>query len=282
MSATDTTMSARAVRLRARGPRVLFYGLSAILCLVGLRTLIAGPPKPSTVTQIVRAGPTVATTAFAESFARAYLTWPADGSRDVREQQLAPFLSRSLSADAGVRPGSGVTQSVQWARSVTARSNPGGPTMVTVAAQTSAGLVYLAVPVATSAAGFLSVVSYPSIVGGPAVDHSLSRAVEDRVEDDALTVVVRRALGNYLGGSDGNLRADLAPDAVISLPGQRLTVASVDPPTWVVVGRRVATEVTATDDRSTTYTLRYELDVERRDRWYVRSLTVEPTTKESS
>lgn len=252
----------------------------AIIGLVGIRSLATGPPEPSTVTQIVRSGPTVATTSFAESFVRAYLTWPADGGTD-RQELMAPFLSEGLDSDGGVRPGGGVIQSVQWTNVVGART-AGSRTTVTVAAQTTGGLVYLAVPVVVSSEGFLSVVAYPSIVGAPAVDHDLSLADEEPVDDDDLSVVVKRALENYLSGSEDNLRADLTPDAVVSLPAQPLETSHVDDLTWVVSGRRVAVQVTADDARDTSFTLRYELDVERRDRWYVRALTVEPTTKESS
>jgi hypothetical protein len=279
VSAT-TTRSARTVRFQARAPRVAFYGLMAILALVGVRSLVAGPPEPSTITQVVRSGPTVATTSFAESFARAYLTWPAD-DRGAREALLAPFLAKGLDSHAGVQPAGGVTQSVQWASAVAARE-AGRRTVVTVAAQTNTGLLYLAVTVAVSVRGYLAVVAYPSIVGAPAVDHDLQMPTGDAVDDDALTVVVGRALRNYLAGSEANLRADLAPEAVVSLPTRRLQAGQVDDLTWATFGRRVATEVVATDEAGSSFTLRYELDVERRDRWYVRTLTVEPTTKESS
>ncbi len=148
---------------------------------------------------------------------------------------------------------------------------------MTVAAGTSQGLVYLAVAVRRDERGLLSVSAAPALVGPPPVDRSADAPDEEEVEDPNVRAVADRAVRNYLAGQRENLLADLAPDATVSLPPQRLSVRSTEAVTWALPGRRVAVEVQAEDELRNRWTLRYELEVQRRDRWYVRSLHVDPT-----
>jgi hypothetical protein len=129
--------------------------------------------------------------------------------------------------------------------------------------------------------GFLYVSDYPALVGPPAIDSNPAPRSEDEVDDDALVDVVDRALRNYLAGNANNLTADLTPDALVSLPTEPMKVNETDQPTWVVPGRRVAVQITARDARENGWTLRYELEVEKRERWYVRSVQVDPTFRDS-
>ncbi|HWT92074.1 MAG TPA: hypothetical protein VN238_03690, partial [Solirubrobacteraceae bacterium] len=94
-------------------------------------------------------------------------------------------------------------------------------------------------------------------------------------DDPQLAAVVRRALTNYLSGQAENLRADLAPDADLPAPSRPLRVTG-DPRVEHAGRGRVSAEVVAEDRRGAVYTLRYELAVVRRDRWYVADLLSSP------
>jgi Conjugative transposon protein TcpC len=265
--------SLRALRLRARLPRALATAAVALLALVGLRELADGTP-PVPAGQRVVAGGDEAVAAFAESFARAYLSF--DPARpELREARLAGYLSRALDPDAGVARPPNEVRGVGWT-AVVDRVQRGPRTTVTVAAEVAGETVHLAVPVERDERGFLAVAGYPALVGPPAHDAGIAPAGEDEVEDPALRAVCERAVRNYLAGARRNLAADLTDDAVVSLPGRELDVRSVDAATWALPGRRVAIQLQAADDQDATWTLRYELAVVRRDRWYVRSLHTDP------
>ena len=99
--------------------------------------------------------------------------------------------------------------------------------MITVAAQTTRQLLYLAVPVHRTERGFLVVPRYPALVGPPVSDPGAAPAEERDVSDGALRAVAERAVTNYLAGQRANLLADLDPAAVVSLPPALLDVRSV-------------------------------------------------------
>lgn len=264
------------MRLRALAPRIAFYALLAILALAGLRAALEPAPEPTATTRVERPRDhDLAAESFAEAFARAYLTW--DGSRpEERERRLAAFLPSTLDADGGLAPADESTREVAWTTVAGARRH-GRRTIVTVTAATSEGTLHLSVPVERDGRGFLYVSGYPALVGPPARNPEASLAEEDSVEDEKLAVVVERALTNYLARARGNLLADLTPDAVVSLPAEALEVTGVNELTWVTPGRRVAAQLDAEDEQESTWTLRYELEVRKSDRWYVRSLQVDPT-----
>jgi len=270
-----TTGSLRNARMRARIPRVVAMVFVALLSATGVRVILSGPPQAPAARTIVAPSGDQGATSFAEAFTRAYLTWDGDAP-DARERDLKAFLGSGLDADGGVQPTAGQSQSVSWTSVLGARRE-GTRRLVTVMAQTSSGVTYLNVPVQRDRRGFLAVAGYPAIVGPPAVDADQQQPAEDEVEDGALKTVVTRALTNYLAANQRNLLADLTPDAVVSLPSAALKLRQVDDVTWVKSRRRVAVQVQAQDDHGTTWTLRYELDVLQRDRWYVRSLQVNPT-----
>jgi hypothetical protein len=102
-------------------------------------------------------------------------------------------------------------------------------------------------------------------------------ADEPEVEDQRLATVARRTVTNYLGRETTNLQADLDPRAIVSLPPSALMVQSIDAVRWTAA-RRVAVELDARAG-AVVLRLRYELDVVKRDRWYVRSIQVNPTAR---
>jgi Conjugative transposon protein TcpC len=267
------TRSLRTMRLRARAPRALATAAVALLALGGLRTAVEGAtPAPAHKRIVARGDQTVA--AFAEAFVRAYLSFdPAEP--ESREERLAGYLSRALDPDAGLAQPAGHTRHVEWT-TVVDQVQRGRLTTVPVAAGLAGDTVHLAVPVERDERGLVAVAGYPALMGSPAHDPAIAPASEDEVDDPGLRAVCERAVRNYLAGERRNLAADLTDDAVVSLPGRELAVRSVESVTWAVPGRRAAVQLQAEDPEGATWTLRYELAVVRRDRWYVRAIHTDP------
>jgi hypothetical protein len=267
-----TSGSARADRLRARAPRAALLVALAVLSLAGLRATLAEGPGAQTIparTTVVDQG----AMAFAESFARAYLGYDA-GRPELRERALRDYVPDELEPDLGPSPPAG-SRSVSWTV-VEADRVQGDRHTVTVAAQTSEGLVHLAVPIARDRRGFLSVPTYPALVGSPAHATDAESPSEDEVEDGGLHAVAERAVRNYLAGDRRDLLADLAPGTVVSLPTEALRLRSLREIAWARPGRTAAVLVEAEDASGGVWNLRYELGVVKRDRWYVRSFHVDP------
>jgi hypothetical protein len=274
------TRSLRRVRLTAAAPRFLALALVAILALAGLRVIVAGPPT-APVTRAVRPTPPpdLGAQAFAQAFVRDYLTWSAEGGAAEREGRLRPYLGGTLDGDGGLTPAHDTSQTVAWT-AVGGVRRTGHDEQVLVVAGTSHGQVHLSVPVSRNDQNFLGVANYPALVGAPPVNTKDpgGSSNEQDVDDPGLQTVAERAVTNFLAGEQQNLLADLTPDAVVSLPQQRLRVTQVQHASWADPQRIAAIEVQAQDGRGDTWTLRYLLEVRRSDRWYVRSLHLDPTT----
>jgi hypothetical protein len=125
----------------------------------------------------------------------------------------------------------------------------------------------------------LAVARYPALVGGPPTRRKAAPADEPDVEDAQLRAVASRAVTNYLRREGTNLRADLDAEAVIALPAAPLEVESIDSISRAGRGR-VAVELRA-KGHGAAWTLRYELDVVKRERWYVRSIQTDPGGRSS-
>jgi Conjugative transposon protein TcpC len=257
-------------------PKLAAFGLAAALCAAGLRTAIIGPTE---LRQVGHAWATedLGAESFAEAFVRAYLTW--DSAHPERhERQVGAFTSDALEPGAGLSvPANGVQQ-VLWTAATRDEAVSSTRRLVTVAAQTTSGPpYYVTVSVQRDRRGFMAVSAYPAVVGAPPVDTKLSPGEEPEVEDGELQRVVRRGIANYLSRQGENLRADLDRQAVVALPGAPLKLRSIDALTWVRPGR-VAVEVQA-EGRGTSWTLRYQLDVVKRERWYLRSIETNPSKR---
>jgi hypothetical protein len=268
-----TVRPARTTRRRARVPSWLAIGALLVLAAVGVKATVA--PRAASVT--AAAAPAtdardITAQGFAQAFARAYLSWDARDP-EQHQRQVAPFLSGSLDGDGGLPPHG--RQQVLWSTAIQDQPNARRDRVITVAAQTTRQLLYLAVPVHRTERGFLVVREYPSLVGPPVSDPAVAPAEEPDVTDDGLRAVAQRAITNYLAGERTNLLADLDTGAVVSLPTATLDVRSVRSITQAARGR-VAVEVSAADAAGTQWTLRYELAVVHRDRWYVRTIQTAP------
>lgn len=274
--------SARLERAKALAPRYALIGACALLSLAGLKEIAIGDPTVAGRTGS-SAAVDPAAEQFAVAFARAYLSYDASDPQ-AREQALAPYVPEYLSADAGFEPERG-EQAVLWAEVAQNQEAIAGGRIITVAAQTDAlpTPTHLAVPVRRLRSGELVLAGYPALVGAPAVAQSVSEPVRESVDDAELAAMSERVVSNYLGGQIENLRADLAAGTEVSLPARTLGLASVDELVWADqadgTGAVLAT-VTAADPDSGSYSLTYELGVERRGgRWYARWIEVVPTAR---
>jgi len=255
-----------------------------LVCACALAGLLASarfalaPPRASAPTAPVRESSAgeAAERAFAVLFARRYLAWSA-AEPQRSASTLEAFAGDGLEGDAGVQLPPRGEQRVEWAEAVQSREAAPGERVVTVAAQTSAGLVYLAVPVTRAAGGALALAGYPAFVGSPAAGPARAPEHLREVSDPALATVVERALRNYLASSAGELDADLAPDARVSLPAAPLTLVSMQRLEWAQQGSAVLATVQAQDARGVRYTLAYELEVVRaQGRWEISAVETDP------
>lgn len=258
-------------------PRYLLSAAAACGLLASARFAIA-PPSPA-APSAVRAPELQdrAAEGYAVLFARRYLTWEA-GRPQAGVQALQAFTGPGMEPEAGEVPPATGEQRVEWAEVVQVRESGPGSRVYTVAAQTdSAGLVYLTVGVVRDAGGALQLAGYPAFVGAPSSAPGSPPVAEHELAEPALGTVVTRALRNYLAGSAGELAADLASQAHVSLPADQLTLDSVEHMSWAEVGRTVAAVVQAHDERGGEYLLAYELDVARQQgRWEVAAIQTDP------
>jgi len=261
--------------LSARAPRVVAGLVAVVVMLAGVRAIVAGPPEappPPPPAPVVDSG----AQAFAEGFVRSYLTWNADDP-EGRDAQLAAYSSSELDAGAGLEPPDGRAQTVEWTAAVASKATGPGRQVITVAAQAGGRDWHLAVPVTRDARGYMAVASYPALVGAPPVAGDARPVDEDDIADGQLVRVAGRAVRNYLAGAADNLAADLDPAAVVSLPATQARVKAINDITRAAPGR-VAVAVTATVDGAE-LELRYELEVVKRDRWYVHSIATDPRAR---
>jgi hypothetical protein len=262
------------VRARARAPKVVLLVFVALFALLGLRVALAGPPKAPPLPHQVNplAGAQIDATGFAEGFARAYLSFDS-AAPELHQQALAPYISGLDDADAGFAVPNHGKRSVVWTAAVKAVQATPDTTLVTVAAAYDRGsrLDYLAVPVTRLRSGQLAVANLPGLVGPPPLASRYQAPLGVDVEDAQLSDVVKRSLSNYLAGARQNLAADLDRGAQVSLPPRPLRLEDVSSLTWLRPGVVVAT-VTARDAQRLSFSLRYELAVVKRDRWFVSAL----------
>lgn len=276
----ERTPSLRVMRMIARAPRVALIAACALLALAGVRAIVAPLPALPVSRPAPVASADVAIGAFAEAFARAYLSYRGDDLA-TRQRALAGFLGTDVDPDAGLQPPSTANQRVTWTTTTAVRATAAQRWLVTVAATVGDDdhVRYLSVPVARDRRGALAIDDYPAFVGAPA--HATGVAPPDDAEltDQPLADVAARALSNYLRGARENLRADLAPGARVTTPSPPLRLDSVEALAWRIPGRLLAATVTATatDHAGARMRLRFLLTVVRRDRWYLRAVNDPPS-----
>ena len=258
--------SARYGRIRARAPRYAFLAFVVLMCLAGVRSVLA-PPSPSI--PLPASGPPLdyAEQSFALAFSQAYLTYDS-ANPEEREAALVPFAASGFEIGAGFSPPQSGSQRVLWANVAQVQRPLLGGVVITVAAKLSSGPqpIYLSVPVDRERGGAIYLAGYPSFVGPPlSTTGSTAEQGGEPVDDAEVSSLVKRALANYLAGDAENLSADLAGAATVTLPTNQLSLEGVDQFDWVkgAGGGAVLATISATDARGGAYTLRYEVGVGR-------------------
>jgi hypothetical protein len=270
--------SVRRSRLYGRWPRYAVGLVVVVFLALGVRSVFAS----GATTELVErggAGPDVSREDFACQFARAYLAYDA-GDPEARQKALAPFVGEGFSANAGYSPGAG-SRRVEWVEVASDQRALTGGRVITVAAAVSGRQdpIYLAVTVRHRVGQPLELGGYPSMVGAPAMGSGAPEPVGPEVEERRVRVVVERVLRNYLAGDAPDLKADLSPDAQVTLPTLALTLRSVEHLEWVgrVGSGAVLATVSAAEGPGAAYTLSYELGLVNRERPYVDFVEVVPT-----
>lgn len=272
--------SMRRVRWGARAPRWALHALVAVLCLRALLGMVRPAPAPEIAASPKSTAPAFAVDAsgFAEGFVRAYLSYDV-GAPERRELALRPYVGGDLDDQGGLALPMQGAQRVTWTAVVAQKRLDAGHTAVTVAAALDEvdGLRHVAVVVSRDRRGALAVTDPPALVGVPPTAPATRGRDGDEVDDEALRGVVQRALANYLAGERANLRADLTAGAQMPVPTERLRLTDLQELSELAPGQ-VAAVVLAEDAHGGVYTLRYELHVAKRDRWYVAGLLTHPST----
>ena len=257
------------LRLSLGATRWVLYAVALCGIAATARNAIA-PPLQRLV--VVASAPASDPSAqwFALRFVRAYLGWTADLSG--HERGLAPFLGPAVDPDAGLVPVAGSAEQVRWLAIAGERNGAGGEQDYTVAADTGSGSVrYVEVAVARGTDGSEVLARYPAFIGGPTPGRAsgLDGAALPTVADPAVVAVLDRALRNYVGSSDQNLAADLAPGALVDAVAPGLSLHSVERLVVEPSGAVLAT-VLAGDRGGSVFTLAYEVSVEQLDgRWEI-------------
>jgi hypothetical protein len=268
---------ARRARYAALAPRYLATAALLVFLALGVRAMFFAPqPSPPPPPRGAADAPSED---FALQFARAYLSYDA-ARPGARARALAPFLSEGLDSGAGFFAAAGERR-VRWAQVASDQRALAGGRVITVAAgvSTQPAPVYLAVTVRHERGAPLALVGYPAFVGAPSIERASAPPPRSEVEDPAVRAVVERVIRNYLAGSAPNLKADLTPEAVVTLPTVAARAQSIDQILWAggPDSGAVLVTVTATDSRAATYTLAYELGIAYRERPYVDFIEVIPT-----
>jgi hypothetical protein len=276
-----TTRPMWRIRLGRELPRYVLCALSLAGLAASARFAIA--PPTAAAPAATRAGAPaqdLAAEAFAQLFARRYLTWEADDP-EAHQRALAEFVGPGMESGAGLQPPAAGRQQVQWTEVVQERPSPDRGHVYTVAVQADpAGLIYLAVSVSRASGGELELDGYPAFVGAPASGPAPVQAGLEEVRETELRTVVERALRNYLAGSGAELAADLTNEARVSLPAQGMSLEAMQRLDWSPEGRgALSAVIQAQDGRGARYTLAYALEVTRvAGRWEVAAIEMDPDT----
>jgi hypothetical protein len=269
--------SVRLARISARLPRYLVCVALLVFSGLGLRAALFAPTATPALRPPAQAD--APSEDLAMQFARAYLTYDS-AHPGARARALAPYIGGGQLPADGFSPARG-TQVVRWLDVASDQAALAGGRLITVAAAVSTQRLplYLAVTVEHRPGQPLRLLGYPALVGAPAIDPAPAPPGREAVSDPALTVVIDRVLRNYLSAGAPDLRADLTPDAEVTLPTRRLRLAEVQQLDWLggpVSGAVIAT-VIATDSTGATYTLDYELGIAYRERPYIDFIALVPT-----
>jgi hypothetical protein len=205
--------------------------------------------------------------AFAEAFARAFLSWDST-ARAQRAAALRRFSTRLADASEGLALRG--RQTVRWT-AIAGDELADSGRRVTVLVGTNRGVLALAVTVNHDHHGQFELVGPPAVVGMPAAGGDAADESRDPLDDPAVESTVNRALQNFLAGRRDALSADLAPGARVLMPRSSIGVASPLEMWWAERGAvvQVAVRARLREDGSE-LPLGYRIGVVRRaGRWFV-------------
>jgi hypothetical protein len=295
-------MRALRERLRPRGPvmvrtpwdvlavagRVVLWLAVGLLLLRGLEATLGSSeharPSQAARPSPIAEWPDAAACALAVEFATAYLTHTPGEDPTAAGQRLSALASPDLAGELVPQFARGApTQAVRSATVAHTVTVDREHALVTVAATLATGgqlgTRRLTVPIARDAAGRLVIDDLPSFAAAPA------RAAGELPDDEPLAGadrgpienVLTRFLRAYLAGDTGGLVYLVVPGAQMTAVSGRfelLSVSSVLSSGAANGGRRsVLVMVRARDQVSrAVYTLRYRIQLVRRDRWYVAAI----------
>jgi len=227
--------------------------------------------------------PDDAARAFAVQFASVYLNQSPQAGSNVYAQRVAGFAAGEIAGELVPRvPAGGPGQSVRSATVAGVEPVDGRHALITVAAQISAaremGTRLLVVPVARDERGGLVVYDLPSfapVAGVGRVSAVQSEPLLDP-EREQIEDVLGRFFRAYLTGATDELTYLVPPGVRIGAVAGRFALVSpisvAEPTTGARSGdaRQVLVTLQARDVRSrVVHTVRYRVDLVRRERWYV-------------
>jgi len=286
--ASPASQAARKSQI-AKAGRIALWLFIVVVMFRGITGILGGDSSTAPVTRAstVERFPDTPARAFAEEFARVYLTWlPGDGP--AHAERISPFLSEEVRAAAVVQiPERGTVQTVSG--TTVARAKPGAlnRALVTVAVNVSRRngarrtrvTVYLAVPVARDATGGLAVYDRPAFTapptqatGVPPEGNALQGAAEDQRAIDEL---VNKFLTAYLSGQSDQLSFYTPPGTQITPLGSPLDLTRITTIQQIgdldITPRILLVQALVRDPRTRAiYPLTYRLDAEYTDRWLIK------------
>jgi Conjugative transposon protein TcpC len=281
---------------RTLTPRDLLAGVGrlALWLAVGLLLVrgagaMLGPTDDARQPHALRAArvsiwPDDAAGALAVEFATGYLTHVPGDDANAAARQLTALAASDIASELAPRfdhdAPAQIVRSATVARTVTIDARHALITVAaTLATDGQLSTRRLTVPVARDGAGRLVVDDLPSFAATPTRAAPAQRddgplaGAERAVIEDVLT----RFLRSYLAGDTGGLAYLVAPAARIDAAAggfELLSPISVTTTGPVTGRRRVVLVMARARDRASRalYTLRYRVELVRRDRWYVAEL----------
>jgi hypothetical protein len=277
MTVNRRRVSLRRLTWSRRYNTVLLSVVLVVLGLFGVWRAI-DPPRQVILRLATTSGVDAPGQAYAQQFTAAYLAYNA-ATPQQRTTALASFTGTGqIDSGFGFQPPNSGARTVLSTQLVQTFQLPGDENEYVVGASTQPdGLLYLAVTVGRHADGSIGIVGYPALVGPPLTGDPIQPPIGATVQNAPLQAVVQRALSNFLAGSSSNLTADLAPTAVISLPGEVLRLQQLQSLVWSPSGRAVLATVAVTDAHGAEMTLTYQVGVQQQGRWFVSGIQTLPT-----
>ncbi len=256
------------LRISLAATRWVLYAVAVVGVLAAVRNAV-DPPFRRVVAVVAKPVSDADSAWFALGFARAYLSWSANATAQLRALSL--FIAPTVDPAAGLTRAPGSREQVGWMAIAAEHQGPDGDRDYTVAVQTQAGLRYIVVAVGRGADGRPLLAHYPALVGPPTADatSTLDGGSLPAVTNGAVEAVLDRALRNYVSDSSENLAADLAPAALVGAVASGLIPRGVERLAAEPSGSVLAT-VRAADSSGDVFTLAYEVSlVEVHGRWEI-------------